>query len=161
MKQLILVRHAKSSWEHSVDDHDRPLKRRGFKDANSVSKALIGHFEPDLVLSSDALRASTTADIFITNLNINREIVQLDSVLYDFSGENLIKTIKKCHDKVNLLMIFGHNHALTGFVNTFGDKYIDNVPTSGVVIIKFDIDDWNDLKPGKTFYTLFPRDLKS
>ena len=81
--------------------------------------------------------------------------------LYDFSGESLVRVIKSCDDIINTLMVFGHNHALTDFVNTFGDKYIDNVPTSGLVIIEFDIDNWKDLKPGKTFYTLFPRDLKS
>ena len=57
-------------------------------------------------------------------------------------------------------MLFGHNYAITAFVNTYGDKYIDNVPTSGLVAIEFDMDHWNELKPGKTLITLFPRDLK-
>ena len=160
MKRLILVRHAKSSWEHSVTDHDRPLKTRGINDANAVSKALIGHFQPDIVLSSDAVRTSITANIFISNLNIEEKIVQFIPDLYDFSGSNLLQVIKSCENHINTLMIFGHNHALTSFVNSYGDTYIDNVPTSGVVVIEFEIDLWKHLTPGKTIYTLFPRDLK-
>ena len=77
-----------------------------------------------------------------------------------FQGENLLQVIKNCDDTVNNLMVFGHNHAITAFVNTYGDKFIDNVPTCGVVIIEFNINNWKDLKKGKTVKTLFPKDLK-
>jgi phosphohistidine phosphatase len=80
--------------------------------------------------------------------------------LYDFSGENLIKVLKSVDNSINNLMVFGHNHAITHFVNTYGDTFIDNVPTCGVVIIEFDIENWKNLKSGKTTKTLFPRDLK-
>lgn len=162
MKKLILIRHAKSSWEHDVIDHQRPLKDRGFKDANMVSKSLntIG-LSFNTVLSSDAVRTKTTAGIFISNLNVDESLVQFNHDLYDFSGANLVKVIKSCGDHINTLMVFGHNHAITAFVNTYGDKYIDNVPTCGVVIIEFDIEEWHSLKPGKTLTTIFPRDLKS
>lgn len=161
MKKLILVRHAKSSWEYNVIDHERPLKKRGINDAQIISKDLITNFlDVDLVLSSDAMRTKSTASIFISNLNINEEIFTLNHDLYDFSGENLVKTIKQCHDKINCLMVFGHNHAITTFVNTFGDKYIDNVPTCGVVIIEFEINSWKNLNQGKTLKTVFPRDFK-
>ena len=162
MKKLILVRHAKSSWEHDVIDHQRPLKTRGFNDASIVSKSLKTTPQLiDLVISSDAVRAKTTAEIFVSNLNIEEDIVQFNHDLYDFSGENLIQVIKTCNNTISNLMIFGHNNALTVFVNTFGSKHIDNVPTSGVVIIEFDIKKWSALKPGKTLITLFPSDLKS
>jgi len=163
MKKLILVRHAKSSWKHDVIDHERPLKSRGFNDAEIVSKHLKNSelLNIDLVLSSDAMRAKTTAGIFVSNLEISQEIFNLNHDLYDFSGENLIKTIKQCDDNISNLMIFGHNHALTAFVNTFGSIYIDNVPTSGVVFIEFEINSWKNLTQGKTTKTLFPRNLKS
>ncbi|MDA9070232.1 histidine phosphatase family protein [Arenitalea sp.] len=162
MKKLVLVRHAKSSWEHDVTDHQRPLKKRGFKDADMVSNSFKKiSLTADFLISSDAIRAKTTAEIFISNLNMDESIVRFTHDLYDFSGKSLLRVIKSCDDIINTLMVFGHNHALTDFVNTYGDKYIDNVPTSGLVIIEFDIDNWKDLKPGKTCYTLFPRDLKS
>jgi phosphohistidine phosphatase len=162
MKKLILIRHAKSSWEHDVIDHQRPLKRRGINDANLVSNALCKRNDhPNLVLCSDAVRTKLTAEIFVTNLNIDDSIVHYNHDLYDFSGSDLVKTIKSCDDSVDTLMIFGHNHAITAFVNTYGDNYIDNVPTSGVVVIQLGIDKWHDLNHGKTLYSIFPRDLKS
>ncbi len=161
MKTLILVRHAKSSWKHNVIDHERPLNKRGQNDAEIVSKYLkSSDLKIDKVLSSDAVRAKTTAEAFVLNLEIDKNIMDLDHNLYDFSGYNLIKTIKDIDASVNNLMVFGHNHAITDFVNTYGDKPIDNVPTCGVTIIDFDIDNWADLNSGKTVYTLFPKDLK-
>src|SRR5690606_7654736 len=115
----------------------------------------------DSVISSDANRAKTTAELLISNLNIDVNLLKLNPDLYDFSGEKLLKTIKSTDNKVKSLMVFGHNHAITFFVNKFGDRYIDNVPTCGVVIIEFDIQDWGNLKPGKTIKTIFPRGLKS
>ncbi|MFG6687845.1 SixA phosphatase family protein [Mariniflexile sp. HNIBRBA6329] len=161
MKKLTLVRHAKSSWEHNVIDHERPLNERGFIDAQNLSTYLrMSDLKIDAVMSSDATRAKTTAGIFLDNLKIDASLMQLNHDLYDFSGNNLTSVIKACSDKVNNLMVFGHNHAITAFVNTFGSKFIDNVPTCGVVTIEFDIDNWNDLNKGKTINTLFPRDFK-
>ncbi|MEL0456233.1 histidine phosphatase family protein [Flavobacteriaceae bacterium SZ-1-7] len=161
MKKLILVRHAKSSWEHNVIDHERPLKERGYEDANLVSNYLVEkNIKVDQVFSSDATRAKTTANIFIDNLKIDKSIVHLVHELYDFSGQNVIDVIKSADNTINTLMVFGHNHAITAVANTFGNEYVANVPTSGVVILEFDIDNWADLKTGKTLMLLFPRDLK-
>ncbi|WNH12381.1 SixA phosphatase family protein [Thalassobellus suaedae] len=161
MKKLILVRHAKSSWKHNVIDHERPLNDRGVNDANLVSKALKSNLpDLDLLLSSDSIRTKTTVEIFIDNLGFTDEKVCFNHDLYDFEGRNLLRVIKDCEDSINNLMIFGHNHAITAFVNTYGNQFIDNVPTCGVVIIEFNIKNWKDLKAGKTLFTLFPKDLK-
>jgi len=159
MKTLILVRHAKSSWEHHFIDHERPLSLRGFKNAEMISNELKSQINPDLIVSSEAVRAKTTAEIFIKNLNFNFKKFNLNDDLYDFSGDSLIRVIKNCNDTVDELMIFGHNNAITNFVNSYGDISIDNVPTCGVTIISFEIDRWKDLKRGRTIKTLFPRDL--
>jgi len=161
MKKLILIRHAKSSWEYNVKDHERPLNARGLKDASAVSNVLKGLFYPDLVLISSATRTQETATIFTSNLKISKKIIQSNHDLYDFSGSDLVKVIKNCNNSIKELMIFGHNHAITAFVNSYGDLTIDNVPTCGVVVLEFEIDNWSDLKPGKTLKTLFPRDLKN
>ncbi|WP_147676813.1 SixA phosphatase family protein [Algibacter pacificus] len=161
MKKLILVRHAKSSWKHDVIDHERPLNDRGLKDANLVSKHIKAHLDkPDVVLSSDAYRAKHTAEIFISNLKIASEIVSFNHNLYDFSGEMLTEVIKSSPKTVDCLMVFGHNHAITDFVNTCGDQFIENVPTSGLVIIDFDSSDWQTIKSGHIIKTVFPKDLK-
>ena len=162
MKNLILVRHAKSSWKHNVIDHERPLKKRGFNDADLISKKFKEiNINIDLVLSSDAMRAKTTANIFVTNLNIDDNIFYLKHDLYDFSGNDLVKVVKSCDNSINNLMIFGHNHAITDFVNTFGNIHIENVPTCGVTIISFKIESWKNLNKGTTIKTLFPRDFKA
>jgi phosphohistidine phosphatase len=161
MKKIIIVRHAKSSWEFDVIDHERPLNSRGKSDAILVSKSIATiKLNFDLVLCSDAIRTKSTLNIFKQNLEIKSDIVIFNHDLYDFSGENLLRVIKSVDSSVNSFMLFGHNHAITNFVNTYGDTFIDNVPTCGVVVIEFDIEDWQDLKPGKTTKTLFPRDLK-
>ncbi len=161
MKKLILIRHAKSSWKYDVIDHQRPLNNRGETDVELVSNHLADSLSaPDLVMASDAVRTRSTASVFIKNLNIKKDIVQFSYDLYDFSGENLVKTIKRCNDDVSTLMLFGHNHAITSFANAYGDRYIENVPTCGVVVIEFNIDAWEDLNQGKTLRTVFPKDLK-
>ncbi|MCR8667757.1 histidine phosphatase family protein [Aestuariibaculum sp. M13] len=162
MKKIILVRHAKSSWEFNVIDHERPLNQRGITDSNLVSKHLnMDSAAIDLILSSDSVRTTQTSKIFISNLNLMDKDLEYMYELYDFDGRDLTRVIKSCDTDVKTLLVFGHNHAVTDFVNTFGSQYIDNVPTSGVVIIEFDINDWKDLNKGKTVLTLFPRDLKN
>jgi phosphohistidine phosphatase len=160
MKKIILVRHAKSSWEHNVSDHDRPLNEKGFDDAHMVSCEIYGKINPDLILSSDAVRAKTTAKIFLSNLNISENKLVLNHQLYDFSGYNLLEVIKNCDNSINEILIFSHNNAITNFVNSYGNLYIDNVPTCGVTIIEFYINHWKELKKGRTIETIFPRDLK-
>ncbi len=160
MKKIILVRHAKSSWEFNISDHERLLNSKGNNDAHKVSQAIYGKIKPELIVSSDAKRAKTTAEIFISNLKINPENLVLNNLLYDFSGHDLLRVIKSCDNSVNELMIFGHNNAITNFVNAYGSIYIDNVPTCGVTIIEFKIENWNEIIKGKTIETIFPRDLK-
>ncbi|WP_136480998.1 SixA phosphatase family protein [Cognatitamlana onchidii] len=161
MKTLTLIRHAKSSWEYDVIDHERPLNKRGINDAKLLSSYL-KRLNPqvDLVFCSDATRTKATAAFFIESLCIDLEQVIYNYELYDFDGRSLQKVIQECPDAVNYLMVFAHNHAVTSFVNTFGCKYIENVPTCGLITIKFDIDRWQDLKQGTTTKTIFPRDLK-
>ena len=161
MKALILIRHAKSSWTHNVIDHQRPLNSRGESDSKMVAKYFADKgLNPEKVLISDATRTRLTAEKFIKALKINEKKIEYNHDLYDFSGNDLTKVIKNCDSKIDRLMVFGHNHAITSFVNRYGDQYIENVPTCGVVIIEFDINSWNDLKPGKTVEVLFPKDLK-
>ena len=161
MKHLILIRHAKSSWEYDVIDHERPLNNRGINDASLVSNALKElDFKIGSVICSDARRTAQTADFFIANLNIIPEIVEYSHELYDFDGRSLTTVVKNCDDAIKNLMVFGHNHAITSFVNNYGSQYIDNVPTCGVTIMEFDISSWSDLKKGETIQTIFPRDLK-
>lgn len=161
MKTLYLVRHAKSSWKHDVDDHKRPLKERGIKDGLLVSKKVAKKIDsPQKIISSDAMRALSTAKFFKEALNVDDRNFETNHQLYDFSGQNVMRIIKAFDDKLDSVMIVGHNHAFTSIVNMLGDRHIENVPTCGFIMLQFNIEKWGDITTGTTVKTIFPRDLK-
>lgn len=160
MKTLYLTRHAKSSWEFDLTDNQRPLNERGLRDAPRVAQVVAEKMpKPDLFMSSDAVRAKTTAFIFAKAYYTPENEVVLEHKLYDFSGQDLVQVIRTCPDTVDRLMVFGHNNAMTNFVNVYGDRSIDNVPTAGFIAIEFDIDHWKNLRQGHTMFTCFPKEL--
>lgn len=161
MKTLILVRHGKSSWDHSVDDKDRPLKERGINDGHLVSKKFKSQdVVIDAVFSSPANRALHTCMIFLRQLNFPFIKFEITNELYDFSGESVLNFVKKLDDHFDTVMIFGHNEAFTNVANSLGNSYIDSVPTTGFVQFDFDVKDWASVTKGITTQTIFPKDLK-
>ena len=161
MKKLIVVRHGKSSWELNVRDHDRVLKQRGIDDGHLIGKQLgkIG-VQPDLIWSSSAARALQTATLVTEYLNYDLKLLKINRSLYTFNSEDLKDVVRSCTDDVDTLMIFSHNHGITDFVNHYGSERFDNVPTTGVVQLEFNIDKWNDLRAGSTPFHMFPKQLK-
>ena len=161
MKNLILIRHAKSSWDAPVNDKDRHISNIGVKAAHLISLKVL-EFLPEkfVILSSNAKRAIETATIFAQNWMCPFESIIFMDDLYTFDENQLEQTIKSCNNGYENVILFGHNAAITNFVNKFGDILIDNVPTSGFVSINFDCENWNLLSKGTTVKTLFPRDLK-
>ncbi len=161
MKQLILVRHGKSSWKYGVEDRDRPLKEIGIQDAHRVSH----HFDTakvkiNAVYSSPGIRALHTCVIFLRNLKISYSDFNLSDELYDFSGEDVMDFVRNLSDSHQIVMIFGHNHAFTEVANIWGDVYIANVPTTGLVHLSFDVSSWKDVKKGKTEKVIIPKELR-
>lgn len=161
MKNLILVRHAKSSWETPLQDRDRPLSKRGVMAAHLVSSH-VADFLPKTYLfwSSVAERASQTAIVFAQNLAYPVESILYKEELYTFDEKELTKAIQSCQNDYESIILFGHNGAITNFVNKFGDVYIDNVPTAGFVSLQFDVNDWKSITKGKTLKFIVPNDLK-
>ncbi|WP_268225115.1 SixA phosphatase family protein [Sinomicrobium oceani] len=161
MKQLTIVRHAKSSWDYNVGDRDRPLKERGINDAILVASHIKNKISlPDAVFSSPASRALQTCTIFLRMMDIPEERLQLTNELYDFSGASMRRFIKTLSDDYEKVMIFGHNHACTDVSNNFGDSEIENLPTAGMVHLTFEADSWKSIQNGKTALTVFPKDLR-
>ncbi|MDL5511496.1 histidine phosphatase family protein [Arenibacter sp. M-2] len=160
MKTVILVRHGKSSWEYNVSDRDRPLMERGIKDVNKVAKEFSSNLNHiDAAYSSPANRALHTAMIFLRAINYSYTKFQLSNDLYDFSGEDVYRFIKGLNNDKDTVIIFGHNEAFTHIANSLGNMYIDNVPTSGLVQLQFDTNDWGTVTKGITVRTLFPKQL--
>jgi phosphohistidine phosphatase len=161
MKNLFLIRHAKSSWEAPLHDKDRPLTSIGMHNAHKVSAHIV-HYLPKTysIWCSTAERALETAIIFAQNFNFPLESILYKEELYTFDERKLEKVIKSYSNGYDNIIIFGHNEAITNFVNKFGDVYIDNVPTAGFVHIEFNDSSWDAISKGKTKKVLFPRDLK-
>ncbi|MDC0177687.1 histidine phosphatase family protein [Polaribacter sp.] len=162
MKILYIVRHAKSSWEYEgIEDIDRPLKRRGIKDAHLMSKFLSKEIDrPDVFVSSSANRALHTALIFCENFEYPLSNIKIKRQLYSFSDGYLVKTVNALDDGFNSAIIFSHDHGINSFVNKFGNKPISHVTTCGVIGIQFDDKHWKNIKKGKTFMIDFPKNHK-
>lgn len=161
MKNLILIRHAKSSWDEPISDKDRGLNERGKNDAALVALDSCNLLNDKFVLfSSNARRALETATIFAANYSFPLNEIIIEEDLYTFDENQLEKVIKSLNNDLVNVILFGHNAATTNFVNKFGDIFIENVPTSGLVWIKFDSVEWKLLKKGKIQKVVFPRDLK-
>ena len=161
MKNLILIRHAKSSWEAPLKDIDRPLEQRGIKEAHLVAANCIKYIPSVFVmLSSTAKRASETALIFAQTILYPVESIIFKEELYTFDENQLEKVIKSSNNVFENIILFGHNEAITNFVNKFGDIFVDNVPTSGFVSLEFDIDNWKNISKGKIKKIIFPKKIK-
>jgi phosphohistidine phosphatase len=161
MKNLIIIRHAKSSWNAPLNDIDRPLEQRGMKDAHLVAMNSINFLPPKFqIFSSIAKRASETALIFAQSFSYPIESITFSPELYTFDENRLEKVIKAFNNSYDNVILFGHNEAITNFVNKFGDVFIDNVSTSGLVFLQFNTEDWQNIENGKTLKVLFPKDLK-
>lgn len=161
MKTLYLLRHAKSSWNENTDDHQRKLKKRGVEDAKlmaaEISKVLP---PPEIIVSSDAERAQSTAKIFSQAWKLPEEKFVLENQLYEFQGGAVLKYIKNLDEQFKHVMLVGHNYAFTAVVNFLSQENIEELPTCGFIAIKFDTDKWREISRGKVAYKLFPRHLK-
>lgn len=161
MKRLVLVRHGKSSWKYDLPDEERPLKKRGYRDGKLVTDFFLEFYKAPAVLwSSPAVRAHETAKIFKKKLQVPDDAFMIKDELYTFEAAQLLKTIRTCDDEVQQLIVFGHNPAMTNVANRIGTRNYDNVPTTGLVVIDFKVERWEDIKNGKTILDLFPKNIR-
>ena len=144
MKRLILVRHAKSSWrDRSLADPDRPLNKRGRRDAPAMGARMARRgVTPARIVSSPAVRALTTAQVVAEAMGRSPEEITLDERVYGASWQDLVEIVRGFEDEVPSVMLVGHNPGFTDLTNWLIDPYIDNVPTCGVVEIEFEGDSW-------------------
>jgi phosphohistidine phosphatase len=146
VKNLFLIRHAKSSWaELGAKDFDRVLDDRGHRDAPKMAKILRGMgVVPDLIVSSPAKRAITTAQYFAKEFEIPYEKIDLQADIYEASESDLLHVIRGISDKAQTVLLFGHNPTLTYFPNRYSEDLIDNVPTCGIVQLSVNTEGWSD-----------------
>ena len=164
MKTLYIVRHAKSSWRFpELRDFDRPLNKRGKKNAPEMGKRLKArHILPDLLMTSPANRAITTAREIAEKIGYPEANIRENDGIYHSSETTLLEIIKKTDNSINELMLFGHNPGFTDLANLAGDQWIDNIPTCGIVAIEFDVNSWRSIKPksGRNLFFDYPKRVK-
>ncbi len=161
MKTLYLVRHAKSSWKYpNLDDFERPLNKRGRKNAPFMGKILKKlKVAPDLIISSPANRAAMTVRIIAAKINYPLEKIRYSETIYEFSEDALIHVIKQLDNSVNKAMVVGHNPATNGLANYIGDQPIRNIPTCGIYCMDLAISSWAKIceNCGKLIFFEFPK----
>ena len=150
MKNLYIIRHAKSSWEDmSLRDFDRPLNDRGKRDAPKMGKRLKEQeVVADLLISSPATRALLTCREIASVLAYPIDKIKTDKRLYHADESIILEVLKEVNNNFKTVMIFGHNPGFTEFANSLLNEEINNIPTCGVVAGKLKIDNWADIHFG-------------
>jgi phosphohistidine phosphatase len=147
MKRLTLIRHAKSSWKDlTLADIDRPLNKRGERDAPMMGQRLAEQeFEPDLMVSSPAVRAMATAEAIAEKIGYTLEEIVEEDQLYHASVMDWLEVIWSLDDSLEHVVCFGHNPGLTELVYDITPLDVDNVPTCGIIDLEYDSDSWADV----------------
>jgi phosphohistidine phosphatase len=163
MKSLLLIRHAKSSWDDpTMKDFDRPLNKRGCRDAPMMADRLLQRkVHVDAFVSSTALRAFTTAVFFAKAFNQSeKDIIAMDK-LYHAMPKQIEEVITEINNNSNTAAMFIHNPGITDFVNMLGVAHIDNMPTCGILGVHFMCDEWKDAMQAEKRFWLFdyPKNL--
>ena len=157
MKILIVVRHAKAVWaDLEIKDHQRALDPQGIADAAKLGQFLLQEgIRPDLVLSSTALRAVTTAGIIVNNMNLLPSIIKQKDVLYNASAETILSVVHSIPPSKNVVMLVGHNPGVSDFVSLMTEESPFNMGTCDVAIVGLECDSWANCQPGTAFLSRY------
>jgi len=147
MKELILIRHAKSCWnDYNIRDIERPLNKRGHRDAPFMGELLFKkQIIPDVVFSSPAVRADTTAKIIAEKIKYPTEKIIKKSEIYEASLNSLLNLISSFSNEDNSVMMFGHNPGFSLLSNYFCNSFNNNMPTCSIVQLNFEIKSWQEI----------------
>lgn len=168
MKRLYLVRHAKSSWaDSSLEDVDRPLNKRGRRDAPVMGKRLMNRGAVvEAIWSSPAVRAKETARLLAKAISFPRKTIQSHDEIYSGTMDDILEGIRGCSDTVDNLLLVGHNSVLTDFANLLADpggEEVDWLPTCGVAALEFSCSMWAQLQAGRgrLLFVDFPKNVET
>jgi phosphohistidine phosphatase len=151
MLRLILLRHAKSSWDDArLDDFERPLAPRGLRNVPEMGRRLAQRRLPiDLVISSTAVRALATARGVAREIGYREDCIQQAPELYLASPDEILAVIRAVPAGIDTLMVVGHNPGLTELANRLDDIHIDNMPTAAMLCVEFNATAWGDINPAE------------
>ncbi len=150
MKNLLIIRHAKSSWDNpDLDDKERPLNKRGLEDAPLMANVLKGYeLNFDKIFCSSALRAKSTIEIFANVLGFDSQKIVYTDELYNASRRDILNFLKQLDDNLVNVGIVGHNPGLTDLTHFLLYDFDYELPTCALVLIELEIDKWSDLRSG-------------
>lgn len=145
IKTLLILRHAKSSWEFpDLSDHDRPLNTRGKRDAPRIGKKLLKEgFIPQLVISSPTVRAYSTAEKVAKACAYNGEII-VDSSLYGSDYTEYLNVLQIQNDQHDIIMLVGHNPQSEQLLEVLTGRMI-TMPTCTVACVRLRIEKWKEI----------------
>jgi phosphohistidine phosphatase len=157
MKQLLIIRHAKSSWALAgQDDFDRPLNTRGMHDAPMMAQRLLDkQVAIDAFISSSAKRALTTAEFFADVYCVEKNKVKTVRKLYHAPPPVFYEVIAAIDDSITTAAIFSHNPGITAFANELTKTRIDDMPTCGIFAVKAETDRWKDFYTANKMFWFF------
>lgn len=152
MKKLCLFRHAKSTWgEFGTDDQERPLHPTGEENAPLMGGFLKDQkLKPDLMLTSNAIRAQRTAEFVAEPLGYDKEKIVIREDLYEAGVEDLLHICQGLDKKIENVILIGHNPGLTLLANYLADTHVPNLATCGVFCMEFDADDWGSIETAES-----------
>jgi phosphohistidine phosphatase len=157
MKTLILIRHAKSSWDQpGLSDFDRPLNERGKKDAPVMAKRVKEKgIELDHLVSSPAKRAKKTARYFAEEFSFKKDDIKLVEELYGATQSEFLQVIKDLNDKYNSVALFSHNPGITDFASSLTNVRVDDMPTCAVFALQAETDSWKEFMNAEKNFLFF------
>jgi phosphohistidine phosphatase len=157
MKTLLLVRHAKSSWEQpGLSDFDRPLNERGKKDAPEMAgRVKEKGIKLDHLISSPAKRARKTARYFAEEFDFKKEDVQLAEELYGATQSQFLQAVTGISDKYESVALFSHNPGITDFASSLTNIRVDDMPTCAVFAVQIQTDSWKDFAGAEKKFLFF------
>ena len=162
-KQLLICRHAKSSWDDAaMSDVERPLNKRGRRDAPEMGRRLAERgLLPDLILASHATRAWTTAEAYADRLGYPQDRIQVNPTLYTATAASLLALVRALEPRLGRILLVGHNPECTAFANLLGNLDLDNLPTGGIVALEFHTRSWQEILPGQgqLLFVDFPKNV--
>lgn len=167
MKEILLMRHAKSSWESpGLKDFDRPLAKRGLEDAPRMGKFLLETgYKPGLVISSPAKRAKETTKLSMKAAQLDESFIQWNDAFYYGSSGDYLRALKSVSDDIERVLLVGHNPLMeltAGLLTTGEASTVSRMPTAALICLESHISRWESVSPGscQIKWMMIPKVLK-
>jgi len=151
VKQLLILRHAKSDWaDPGLNDFERPLNPRGEHDAPRMGAWLAGQrLQPDSIVSSPALRTVQTTRLLAAAAGVPEALIRFEAGIYEAHVSTLVQLLRGFDDSWQRPLLVGHNPGMHDLVERLGGERIHKYPTCALTVLELQIENWNDIRQGQ------------